>query len=93
LSRQIAEVTGACVGVRVSAHQFRHVCALLYLQRHPGDYETVRRFLGHRRIETTIRYYAGMEGEAAVALWDGTLRDIRQAAVERLRGGPRRRRK
>ncbi len=29
LSKQIAEVTA--VGVRISAHQFRHVCALLYL--------------------------------------------------------------
>lgn len=91
LSKEIAEVTAAIVGVRVSAHQFRHVCALLYLQRHPGDYETVRRFLGHSRIETTIRYYAGMEGEAAVALWDDTLSEIRQAAVERLRTRRRRR--
>lgn len=92
LSKQIAEVTAAVVGVRISAHQFRHVCALLYLQKHPGDYETVRRFLGHSCIETTIRHYAGMEGEAAVALWDDTLSDIRQAAAERLRDRKRRRR-
>lgn len=92
LSKQIAEVTAAVAGVRVTAHQFRHVCALLYLQRHPGDYETVRRFLGHTRIETTIRHYAGMEGEAAVALWDDTLSDIQKAASERLRTrNPRRR--
>jgi integrase len=92
LSKEIAEVTAAVAGVRVTAHQFRHVCALLYLQRHPGDYETVRRFLGHSRIETTIRHYAGMEGEAAVALWDDTLGDIQKAAVERLRARHRRRR-
>ncbi len=92
LSKQIAEVTAAVAGVRVTAHQFRHVCALLYLQRHPGDYETVRRFLGHTRIETTIRHYAGMEGEAAVALWDDTLSDIQKVAAERLRTRNRRRR-
>lgn len=92
LSKKIAEMTAEIVGVRISAHQFRHVCALLYLQRHPGDYETVRRFLGHGRIETTIRHYAGMEGEAAVALWDDTLNDMRQAVVERLRNRSRRRR-
>lgn len=93
LSKKIADVTAEFVGVRITAHQFRHVCALLYLQRHPGDYETVRRFLGHSRIETTIRYYAGMEGEAAIALWDNTLTDIRKNAVERLRARQRRRRR
>jgi integrase len=92
LGKKIADVTAEIVGVRITAHQFRHICALLYLQQHPGDYETVRRFLGHSRIEMTIRYYAGMEGEAAIALWDNTLRDMQEAAAERPRAKPRRRR-
>src|SRR5262249_38480178 len=91
LSKQIAQLTFEMTGVRVTAHQFRHTCALLYLLQHPRDYETVRRFLGHKKIETTIRFYAGMEGEAAVALWDDTLAKIRSAAVERLNRSPRRR--
>ncbi len=91
MSNQIAQLTFEMTGVRVTAHQFRHICALLYLQHHPGDYETARRFLGHKKIETTIRFYAGMEGEAAVALWDDTLAKIRQAAAERLNRTPRRR--
>lgn len=92
LSRQIARLTFEMVGLRVTAHQFRHICALLYLQQHPGDYETVRQFLGHKKVETTIRFYAGMEGEAAVALWDATLAKVRQAATERLAVSRRRRR-
>ena len=91
LSTQIANLTFELVGVRATAHQFRHICSLLYLQQHPGDYETVRQFLGQKRIETTIRFYAGMEGEAAIALWDDTLAQIRRLAAERL-NGPRRRR-
>jgi integrase len=90
LSQQIAQLTFDVVGLRVTAHQFRHISALLYLQRHPGDYETVRQFLGHKKVETTIRFYAGMEGEAAVALWDGTLAELRQEAAARL-ARPRRR--
>ena len=93
LSKQIAKLTFEVVGIRVTAHQFRHICALLYLQQHPGDYETVRQFLGHKKVETTIRFYAGMEGEAAVALWDDTLAKVRQAATERLATSRRRRRR
>jgi hypothetical protein len=30
-------------------------------RHHPGNYETVRRVLGHRDIQTTIRFYCGLE--------------------------------
>ena len=49
------------VGLRVTPHQFRHAAAAIYLKHHPGDYETVRRVLGHRDIQTTIRFYCGLE--------------------------------
>jgi integrase len=41
--------------------QFRHAAAAIYLKHRPGDYETVRRLLGHRDIQTTIRFYCGLE--------------------------------
>ncbi len=91
LSGQIAKLTFEMTGIRVTAHQFRHISAVLYLQQNPGDYETPRRFLGHRKLETTVRFYCGGEGEEAVALWDKTLTSIRQAAVERLNRKSRRR--
>ena len=48
-------------GLRITVHQFRHAAAAIYLKHHPGDYETVRRVLGHRDIQTTIRFYCGLE--------------------------------
>jgi integrase len=42
-------------------HQFRHAAAAIWLQHKPGDYETVRRILGHRNIQTTINFYCGLE--------------------------------
>ncbi len=27
----------------------------------PGEYETVRRFLGHRNIQTTMNFYCGLQ--------------------------------
>jgi integrase len=49
------------IGLRLTVHQFRHAAAAIYLKHRPGDYETVRRLLGHRDIQTTIRFYCGLE--------------------------------
>ena len=43
-------------------HQFRHAAAALILKTKPGNYEYVRRILGHRNIQTTINFYVGLEG-------------------------------
>ncbi len=49
------------VGIRITVHQFRHAAAAIYLKNRPGDYETVRRLLGHRDIGTTVRCYCGLQ--------------------------------
>jgi integrase len=60
-SAQITERIEKTVGLRITVHQFRHAAAAFYLKHHPGDYETVRRFLGHRNIQTTINFYCGLQ--------------------------------
>jgi integrase len=60
-STQIIERIHKATGLRLTVHQFRHAAAALYLKHHPGDYETVRRFLGHRNIQTTINFYCGLQ--------------------------------
>jgi hypothetical protein len=62
LSRFIHKETG----IRMTVHQFRHFAAKLYLDHHPGDYETVRRLLGHKNIATTIRFYQELDTAKAV---------------------------
>jgi integrase len=61
LSDQITERVEKATGLQITAHQFRHAAAAFYLKHHPGDYETVRRFLGHRNIQTTINFYCGLQ--------------------------------
>jgi integrase len=48
-------------GLRMTVHQFRHAAGALILQHRPGEYEVVRRFLGHRNVQTTINAYIGLE--------------------------------
>src|SRR5215218_1082745 len=60
-SDQITQAVEKSTGLRVRAHQFRHAAAALILRREPGNYEFVRRVLGHKNIQTTINFYVGLE--------------------------------
>jgi integrase len=60
-SKQITVRVQKATGLRVTVHQFRHAAAAIYLKHRPGDYETVRRLLGHRDIATTTRFYCGLQ--------------------------------
>jgi integrase len=60
LGDQITDTVKDRVGIRVTAHQYRHAAAALIL-RATQDYELVRRVLGHKNLQTTIRFYIGLE--------------------------------
>lgn len=64
-SKQITVRIQKAIGLRMTVHQFRHAAAAVYLKHHPGNYETVRQLLGHRDIQTTIKFYCGLETIAA----------------------------
>jgi integrase len=49
------------VGVRLTPHQFRHLAAKIILDQNPGAYELVRQLMGHKNIQTTIKFYAGID--------------------------------
>jgi integrase len=52
-------------GIVLTPHQFRHLSAKIVLDRNPGEYETVRLFLGHRSTRTTVDAYAGTDSRRA----------------------------
>jgi integrase len=60
-SKQITKRIQKVTGLRITVHQFRHAAAAIYLKHRPGDYETVRRLLGHRDIQTTTHFYCGLQ--------------------------------
>ena len=52
-------------GIALSPHQFRHLSAKVVLDAEPGNFETPREFLGHKRVETTATIYAGISSRRA----------------------------
>ena len=86
------------VGVAFNMHIMRHLAVLRYLCRHPGQYEIVRRILGHKSVRTTIAYYAGLEVAAAAASFHAVIANDRKdtrlliaSLFEKARRGGRRR--
>lgn len=85
------QITGRVVektGVRLTGHQFRHAAAAILLKHRPGEYELVRRLLGHRSIATTMTFYAGLETLQATRIFGEIVeRELKQElqAQERVR--------
>lgn len=78
LSRQIKKMVFAETGLVVNVHLFRHISAKLYLDENAGGYETVRRVLQHRSIDTTTAHYTGFETMAAARHYDDIILDLRR---------------
>ena len=82
LSQQITDVIAEETGLTLTPHQFRHLAAMLYLERNPGSYETVRRVLGHKFMKTTTDFYTGLESRSAVRHFDQTILRLRKGVTD-----------
>jgi integrase len=81
LRSQIAKAVFTYTGLRVHPHLFRHIGAKLHLDHHPGNHSVVSRVLGHKSIDTTMAYYAGMETAAAARYFAKTMTGLRRSAT------------
>ena len=93
LSTQIADTVFEFTGIKVNVHLFRHIGAMLYLERNPGGYEVLRRIFGHRSLRTTIAAYCGLEMIAAAKHFDAEILAHGDATRTRPRRRPTERRR
>lgn len=66
------------LGVEFNAHLFRHFACQNHLRQNPGDYETLRRLCGHKKLETLVNFYSGTETEAAIKQFHKSVLKIRE---------------
>jgi integrase len=83
LLRQVQKLIRDRIGLKVTLHFFRSLSGFLFLSERPGEYETVRRVLAHKRLETTVRHYLGAEAKAAIRRFDATVLELRDRLRER----------
>jgi integrase len=81
-SKQMTVRIQKAIGLRITPHQFRHAAAAIYLKHRPGEYETVRRLLGHRDIMTTVRFYCGLQTMQATEQFGRLIREQIRFDVE-----------
>ena len=80
LGNRISRTVRQRLGLVVNPHLFRGLGAMIYLKKHPGAYEVVRRMLGHKQMSTTIEAYTGLETASAARHFDQTIREAREFA-------------
>jgi integrase len=82
------------LGLVVNPHLYRHIAAKLILDHQPGAYGHARLTLGHKSVDTTTSFYAGMETRAALQRYDEIVQGLRgeaKPAAARPRAGRGRR--
>jgi integrase len=82
LSLQITARIEKATGLRITVHQFRHAAAAILLKHRPGEYELVRRLLGHRNIQTTRNFYVGLDMIQATEIFGDIVRKRLGEALE-----------
>lgn len=53
------------VGLHMNPHAFRHLAAKFILDASPGGHVVVQHLLGHKKLETTAKFYAGLDTRRA----------------------------
>ena len=84
LAAQIKRTIQQETGIDLNAHAFRHLSAKLFLAAHPGEYETVRLLLGHKDLNTTVKFYCGLEQADAQRRYDALIDRHRKNMVNPL---------
>lgn len=74
-STQIVDRVQKLTGLRITVHQFRHAAGALILKHRPGEYELVRRMLGHKSIQTTMRFYLDLSSAQASEIFTDIVRN------------------
>lgn len=78
------------LGVKMTPHQFRHLCAKIILDRNPGAYELVRQMLGHSSAKTAANFYAGIDTLRAGRAHADLINELRETNWGRRRRRDRR---
>jgi integrase len=77
LSAQVSTRLFKVLGLRINVHLFRHMAAKIYLDRHPHAFEFVRQLLGHKNIQTTMKFYAQFSRTSAAQHYDNVVLGLR----------------
>lgn len=90
LCRRVHEV----VGVRINPHLYRHLIGWIWLKEDPDRLPDVQKLLGHRKLQTTLEFYAALDDELSLGRWQEYINERKASHAAdgkaRVRGSGRR---
>lgn len=86
LRSPIQKMIATRCGLRFNPHLFRHFAAWITLRQNPDAHGQVQRILGHKSLSSTMAFYSGLEGAAALQHYDQLVGDLRHSALSHPEG-------
>ena len=90
LLQRLVRLVRRHVGERIHPHLYRHLLGWIWLKDSLDHLPKVQRLLGHKRLQTTIDYYAEIDATLALQEWQDKI-ERKRSRVQSL-NAPRRRR-
>jgi integrase len=76
----VKDISARYAGLDVTSHLMRCFVGKVILDAQPDAHATVQQVLGHKRLETTVRYYAPIRPAQARARYHGSLSHLRKTS-------------
>jgi len=75
LTKRLVDEVHRRVGIRIPPHLYRHIVGWIWLRKDPNALPAVQKLLGHKRLETTMKFYAELDETLALQRWADHLED------------------
>ena len=69
LTKRLVDEVHRRVGIRIHPHMYRHVIGWIWLRKDPNALPAVQKLLGHKRLDTTMRFYCELDETLALQQW------------------------
>ncbi|WP_297972585.1 tyrosine-type recombinase/integrase [uncultured Amaricoccus sp.] len=69
LTKRLIDEVHRRVGIRIHPHLYRHIVGWIWLRKDPNALPAVQKLLGHKRLETTMKFYAELDETLALQQW------------------------
>jgi integrase len=81
LTKRLIDEVHRRVGIRIHPHLYRHILGWIWLRKDPNALPAVQKLLGHKRLETTMKFYCELDETLALQQWADHLEEIANATA------------
>jgi integrase len=75
LTKRLIDEVHRRAGIRIHPHLYRHIIGWIWLREDPNALPSVQKLLGHKRLETTMTFYAELDETLALQQWADILEE------------------